>query len=64
MSWRDLKPKFHTGGTIPALPDSDDEVPALLSEGCVYLTPREADALDRCGVTPEMLPSLNTEERP
>jgi hypothetical protein len=56
--------EFATGGTIPAPTEDGDEVPVLLSRGCVYLTPQEADALDRMGVTPELLARLNAEARP
>lgn len=57
-------PNSRQAARFPRGPEDGDEVPALLSEGCVYMTPREADALDRSGVTPEMLARLNAAGEP
>jgi hypothetical protein len=56
--------EFATGGKIPVQIEHGDEVPALLSRGCVYLSPSAAEALERLGVTAETLAELNAEVRP
>jgi hypothetical protein len=56
--------EFATGGKIPVRLEHGDEVPALLSRGCVYLTPGAAEALERLGVTAEAHAELNAEVRP
>jgi hypothetical protein len=57
--------EFATGGKIPPVQqEHGDEVPALLSRGCVYLAPGTAAALERLGVTAEALAELNAEVRP
>lgn len=52
--------RFAKGGTMPMRPLADDEVPAMLSPGHVYVTQETADALAAAGITSEMIAALNS----